>query len=57
VTPEDLERERKASMERRRKQLEQNRGAQASVDPAPTRSLTRAERKKLQEDEYVLPRD
>ena len=57
MTPEELERERKASMERRRKQLEQSRGPQPAADATPPRGLTRAERKKLQEDEYVLPRD
>jgi hypothetical protein len=57
VTPEELARERKAYLERRKKELE----APKRVTPAPDnttqkRGLTRAERIKLLDDEFVPPK-
>ena len=57
VTPEDLERERKASAERRRKQFESLRREKPVTDPTETRSLTRAQRAKLRDDDFVAPKD
>lgn len=59
VTPEELERERQASRERRQKAIEARRADQAAAaaQPAPTGGLSRAQRLKLQDDEYVPPQD
>lgn len=57
MTPEDLERERKASAERRRKQFESLRREKPVTDPTETRSLTRAQRAKLRDDDFVAPKD
>ena len=57
MDPKELERERQASLERRRRQLEQARDAQAAQDWTDTRSLTRAQRAKLKDDDYVPPED
>ena len=58
VTPEQLEKERKASLDRQRRQLEKaaaERLAQEKTDNAKV--LTRAQRLKLRDDEYVPPQD
>lgn len=57
VTREELERERQASRERRQKALEERRSDQAAPRPAPTGGLSRAQRLKLHDDEYVPPQD
>jgi len=57
VTPEELERERKASRERRKKEVESRRAEQGSVQPPRTTGLSRAQRQKLRDDEYVPPQD
>jgi hypothetical protein len=57
VTPEELARERKAYLERRKKELQT---PKREITPPDTttrpKGLTRAERQKLQEDEFVPPR-
>jgi hypothetical protein len=58
VTPEQLSKERKASLERQRRQLEKSaaeRLAQEKTDNAKV--LTRAQRLKMRDDEYVPPQD
>jgi len=56
VTSEQLRKEREAFMERRRKQLEEARAQRTDDAEAPrTRALSRAEKLKLREDEYVPP--
>jgi hypothetical protein len=55
VTPEELERERKASRERRQKAQEARRTEQAPVQPAFKTGLSRAQRQKLRDDEYIPP--
>jgi len=55
VTPEDLERERKASLERRKKQLEEMRRDRPTPEWTDTRSLSRAQRLRLKDDDYVPP--
>jgi hypothetical protein len=57
VKPEQLERERKASSERRKKKLEEFRREHPIQEWAPTRGLSRAQRLKLREDDYVPPPD
>lgn len=57
VTPEELEREREASRERRRKAAESRRLEQEAAQPARTTGLSRAQRQKLRDDEYVPPQD
>lgn len=57
MTPEELERERKASRERRQKAVEARRVEQASVQPTSTAGLSRAQRQKLRDDEYVPPQE
>lgn len=56
VTSDQLRKEREAFMERRRKQLEEARAQRTEDAEAPrTRALSRAEKLKLREDEYVPP--
>jgi len=57
VTPEELERERKASLERRRKQLEQGRREKPATHWTEMKSLTRAQKLKLRNDDFVPPTD
>lgn len=53
-----MERERAASLERSRRQLEQRRLERAArEDAVPVRRLSREERKRLRDDDYVLPSD
>lgn len=56
MTSDQLRKEREAFMERRRKQLEEARAQRTEDAEAPrTRALSRAEKLKLREDEYVPP--
>ena len=55
VTPEELERERQASRERRQKAQDARRTEQPLVQPAFKTGLSRAQRQKLRDDEYVPP--
>jgi hypothetical protein len=55
LTPEELERERKASAERRKKQMEEARRDRPVQEWTSTRSLSRAERLRLRDDDYVPP--
>ena len=57
MTPEELERERKASQERRRKAVEARRIEQPAVQPTSTAGLSRAQKQKLRDDEYVPPQE
>ena len=57
MTSDQLRKEREAFMERRRKQMEEARAQRASQEPAETRVLSRAEKLKLREDEFVPPDD
>ena len=52
----DLEKERKASAKRRARQLESMR-REKPAEEQPTRRLTPAERRKLQDEDYVAPKD
>jgi hypothetical protein len=55
VTPEELERERQASRERRQKAQEARRNEQVPAAPAFKVGLSRAQRQKLRDDEYIPP--
>ncbi|MGD8321590.1 MAG: hypothetical protein PVJ02_14090 [Gemmatimonadota bacterium] len=55
MTPEELAKEREASKQRRLQQLERRQRLQQ--EPTPTRTMSRQERKKLHDDEYVPPND
>ena len=55
MTPEELERERKASRERRQKAQEARRTEQPAAPAAFKTGLSRAQRQKLRDDEYVPP--
>ena len=58
VTPEQLAKERKASIERQRRQLEKNAAERLAQEQTnTTKVLTRAQRLKLRDDEYVPPQD
>ena len=57
MTPEDLDKERKASAERRRKQFDSLRREKPIPDPTEVRSLSRAQKLKLRDDDFVVPRD
>jgi hypothetical protein len=57
VTPEQLEKERKASLERQRRQLEKTAAERLAQERTDTKVLTRAQRLKLRDDEYVPPQD
>jgi len=57
LTPEELARERQASLERRKKQLEEARRDNPVEAYQPARTLSRAERMRLRDDDYVPPRD
>lgn len=52
-----LEQERKASLERRQRRLEEAAKEQPEGEPTETRTLSRAERLKLREDEFIPPED
>lgn len=55
VTPEELARERAASAERRKKQLEDARRERPVQEWTATRTLSKAERLRLKDDDYVPP--
>jgi hypothetical protein len=57
VTPEELEQERKASAERRRAQFDSLRREKPVTEVTETRSLTRAQKAKLRDDDFVAPKD
>ena len=57
VTPEELESERKASAERRRKQFESLRREKPATEETEVRTLSRAQKLKLREDDFVAPKD
>ena len=57
MTPEELEQERKASAERRRKQFDSLRREKPVAETTETRSLTRAQKAKLRDDDFVAPKD
>lgn len=57
MSPEDLERERKASAERRRKQFESLRREKPATEPTEVRTLSRAQKMKLRDDDFVAPKD
>ena len=57
MTPEDLEKERKASAERRRKQFDDLRREKPIPDPNEVRTLSRAQKLKLRDDDFVAPRE
>jgi hypothetical protein len=57
VTPEDLEKERKASAERRRKQFDSLRREKPIPDATEVRTLSRAQKIKLRDDDFVAPRE
>lgn len=57
VTPEELERERLASRERRQKAQDARRVEQVVVQPGFKTGLSRAQRQKLRDDEYVPPQE
>lgn len=57
MTPEELEREREASRKRRQKALEERRAEVPATDRFSTAGLTRAQKLKLRDDEYVPPQD
>jgi len=52
-----LERERKASRERRQKAVEARRTEQGALQPTTTAGLSRAQRQKIRDDEYVPPQE
>ncbi|HSW31813.1 MAG TPA: hypothetical protein VLH75_20185 [Longimicrobiales bacterium] len=57
MTPEELERERKASRERRQKAQDARRTEQPVLQPGFKTGLSRAQRQKLRDDEYVPPQE
>jgi hypothetical protein len=57
VNPEELERERTASRERRQKAQDARRTEQPVVQPGFKTGLSRAQRQKLRDDEYVPPQE
>lgn len=57
MTPEELAREREASRKRRQKALEERRAEHPVVDRVSTAGLTRAQKMKLRDDDYVPPQD
>ena len=58
MTPEQLAKERKASIDRQRRQLEKNAAERLAQEQTnTTKVLTRAQRLKLRDDEYVPPQD
>lgn len=57
MTPEQLAKERKASLERQRKQLEKSAAERLAQERIDTKVLTRAQRLKLRDDEFVPPQD
>ncbi len=57
MTPEELAKERKASLERQRRQMEKTAAERLAQEQTDTKVLTRAQRLKLRDDEYVPPQD
>ena len=57
MTTEELEQERKASAERRRKQFDSLRREKPLAETTEVRSLTRAQKAKLRDDDFVAPKD
>lgn len=57
MTPEELEREREESRKRRQAALEARRAEQPAQEHFSTAGLTRAQKQKLREDDYVPPQD
>lgn len=52
-----LEQERKASLERRQRRLEEAAKERPEAEPTEKKTLSRAERLKLREDEFIPPED
>lgn len=57
MTPEELEREREASRKRRQKALDERRAEFPATERFSTAGLTRAQKAKLRDDDYVPPQD
>lgn len=57
MTPEELEREREASRKRRQKALDERRAEFPVTERFSTAGLTRAQKAKLRDDDYVPPQD
>ena len=57
VTPEELERERQASRERRQRAQEARRTEQPPIQPVFKAGLSKAQRQKLRDDEYIPPQE
>jgi hypothetical protein len=57
VKREDLEKERKASLERRKKQLESGRRERPASTWTDMKGLSRAQKLKLRNDDFVPPSD
>jgi hypothetical protein len=57
VKAEDLEKERKASLERRKKQLESGRRERPVSTWTDMKGLSRAQKLKLRNDDFVPPTD
>ena len=57
MTREDVQKEREASAERRKRRLESMRRPEPTEEAPYVRRITPAEKRKLQEDEFVIPRD
>ena len=57
MTPEQLAKERKASLERQKRQMEKSAAERLAQEKVDTKVLTRAQRLKLRDDEYVPPQD
>ena len=57
VSPEDLDQERKASAERRRIQFESLRREKPVTEPTEVRTLSRAQKLKLRDDDFVAPKE
>lgn len=55
MTPEELAKERAASAERRKKQLDEARRERPVQEWQATRTLSKAERLRLKDDDYVPP--
>ena len=57
MSPEDLDQERKASAERRRKQFESLRREKPVTEPTEVRTLSRAQKLKLRDDDFGAPKE
>ena len=57
MTPEELERERQASRERRQRAQEARRTEQPPIQPVFKAGLSKAQRQKLRDDEYIPPQE